>query len=98
VASGAAARPEPGDEGLEGGPLIEPRGDSFGAVRSLLAGVALAMSCNGLLRVALGVRAEMEDFGLSVTGVVMAGYFLGFLFGTRARVFILTQRLFILIG
>ncbi|MYE08144.1 MAG: MFS transporter, partial [Acidimicrobiaceae bacterium] len=84
MASGAVVRPEPGDEGLSGGPLIAPRGDSFGAVRSLLAGVALVMSCNGLLRVALGVRAELEDFGLAVTGVVMAGYFLGFLFGTKA--------------
>ena len=84
MASGAVVRPEPGGEGLTGGPWIEPRGDSFGAVRSLLAGVALVMTCNGLLRVALGVRAEIEDFGLAVTGVVMAGYFLGFLFGTRA--------------
>ncbi len=84
VASGAVVRPESGDEGLAGGPWIEPGGDSFGAVRSLLVGVTLVMACNGLLRVALGVRAELEDFGLAVTGVVMAGYFLGFLFGTRA--------------
>ena len=84
VASGAVVRPEPPDDGLSGGPLIAPRGDSLGAVRSLLAGVALVMSCNGLLRVALGVRAELEDFGLAVTGVVMTGYFLGFLFGTKA--------------
>ncbi len=84
VASGAVVRPESGDEGLTGGPWIEPRDDSFGAVRSLLVGVALVMSCNGLLRVVLGVRAESEGFGLAVTGVVMAGYFLGFLFGTRA--------------
>ncbi len=84
VAPGAVVRPGPGDDRLSGGPLIEPRGDSFGAVRSLLAGVALVMSCSGLLRVAVGVRAELEDFGLAVTGMVMASYFLGFLFGTRA--------------
>ncbi len=84
VASGADVRPEPGDEGLAGGPWIESRGDGLGAVRSLLAGVVLVMACNGLLRVVLGVRAESEDFGLAVTGVVMAGYFLGFLFGTKA--------------
>ena len=84
VASGAVVRPEPGDDGQAGGPWIEPRGDQLGAVRSLLASVVLVMACNGLLRVALGVRAELEDFGLVVTGVVMAGYFLGFLFGTRA--------------
>ena len=84
VASGAVVRPDPGDDGLSGGPWIEPRGDSLGAVRSLLVGVVLVMSCNGLLRVAVGVRAELEDFGLAVTGVVMTGYFLGFLFGTKA--------------
>ena len=66
-----------------GGPWIEPRGDQLGAVRSLLAGVILVMACNGLLRVALGVRAELEDFGLAVIGIVMAGNFLGFLFGTK---------------
>ena len=84
VASGAVVRPQPGDDGLSGGPWIASRGDGLGAVRSLLAGVVLVMACNGLLRVALGVRAELEDFGLAVTGVVMAGYFLGFLFGTKA--------------
>ena len=84
VASGAVVRPDSGDDGLEGGPWIEARGDSLGAVRSLLAGVVLVMACNGLLRVTLGVRAESEDFGLVVTGLVMAGYFLGFLFGTKA--------------
>ena len=84
VASGAVVRPEPADDRLTGGPWIARRGDGLGAVRSLLVGVALVMSCNGLLRVALGVRAELEDFGLAVTGVVMAGYFLGFLFGTKA--------------
>lgn len=84
VASGAVLPPESGEDGLEGGPWLEPRGDSLTAVRSLLVGVVLVMACNGLLRVALGVRAELEDFGLAVTGVVMAGYFLGFLFGTKA--------------
>ncbi len=77
-------RPEPADDGLPGGPWIESRGDNLRAVRSLLVGVVLVMSCNGLLRVAVGVRAELEDFGLAITGLVMAGYFLGFLFGTRA--------------
>lgn len=83
VTSGAVVRPEPSDEGLTGGPWIEPRGNGFAAVRSLLAGVALVMCCNGLLRVVVGVRAEIEGFGLTVTGLMMAAYFLGFLFGTR---------------
>ena len=84
MASGAVVRPEPGDDRLAGGPWFELRGDRLGAVRSLLAGVLLVMACNGLLRVTLGVRAESEDFGLIVTGLVMAGYFAGFLFGTKA--------------
>ena len=84
MASGAVVRPEPGDDRLAGGPWFELRGDRLGAVRSLLAGVVLVMACNGLLRVTLGVRAESEDFGLIVTGLVMAGYFAGFLFGTKA--------------
>ena len=69
---------------MPGGPWIESRRDGLGAVQSLLLGVALVMSCNGLLRVSLGVRAEIEGFGLVVTGVVMASYFLGFLLGTKA--------------
>ncbi len=83
MASGAVVRPEPGDEARSDGPWIESRGDSMGAVRSLLIGVVLVMSCNGLLRAALGVRAELEGFGLAVTGIIMAGNFLGFLFGTK---------------
>ena len=79
-----APHSEPADDALSGGPWIEPRGDGLTAVRSLLVGVVLVMACNGLLRVALGVRAELENFGLLVTGLVMAGYFLGFLFGTKA--------------
>ena len=67
-----------------GGPWIEPVGSGIVAVRSLLVGVLLVTSCSGLLRVTLGVRAELEGFGLAVTGVVMTGYFLGFLFGTKA--------------
>ncbi len=84
MTSGAVVQPEPSDEGLTGGPWIEPRRDSFAAVRSLMVGVALVMCCNGLLRVVLGVRAELEGFGLTATGLMMAAYFLGFLFGTRA--------------
>ncbi len=75
---------EPQEASVVGGPWIESRADGLRAVQSLLVGVALVMTCNGLLRVSLGVRAELEDFGLAVTGIVMTGYFLGFLLGTRA--------------
>ena len=82
--SDSAASSDPAASAVVGGPWIEAKGAGLGAVRSLLVGVVLVMSCNGLLRVTLGVRAELEGFGLAVTGVVMAGYFLGFLFGTKA--------------
>ena len=53
-----------------------------GAVRTLLVGMALLMIGNGLQGTLLGVRAEIEGFGFAVGGAVMAGYFVGFLFGT----------------
>ncbi len=43
---------------------------------------------NGLLGIVLGVRAELEGYSTPVTGAVMAGYFVGFLFGA-----LLTPRL-----
>jgi len=48
----------------------------------LLLGVALLMLGNGLQGTLLGVRATLEGFGSAVTGVVMSGYFLGFLAGS----------------
>ncbi len=75
--------PEPQDDSVQGGPWIESRADGLRAVQSLLVGVALVMCCNGLLRVTLGVRAELENFGLVVTGILMTGNFLGFLLGTK---------------
>ncbi|MDE0653681.1 MAG: MFS transporter [bacterium] len=52
------------------------------AVRTLLVGMAFLMVGNGLQTSVLGVRAEIEGFGFAVAGAVMAGYFVGFLFGT----------------
>ena len=52
------------------------------AVRTLLIGMAFLMVGNGLQGAVLGVRAEIEGFGFAVGGAVMAGYFVGFLFGT----------------
>ena len=56
------------------------------AVRSawaLFFGLLLIMIGNGLQSALLGVRAELEGFGASVTGLVMTGYFVGFLGGSR---------------
>ena len=74
------------DDGVVvGGPWIEtePKGRALGAARALLAGMALIMAGNGLQGAVLGVRAQNEGFGLAISGAVMAGYFVGFLFGAR---------------
>lgn len=48
---------------------------------ALFLGMGLIMLGNGLQSSLLGVRASLEDFGTSVTGLVMSGYFLGLIFG-----------------
>ena len=50
---------------------------------TLFLGMALIMLGNGLQASLLGVRAAMEDFGTTMTGVVMSGYFLGLIFGCK---------------
>ena len=49
---------------------------------ALLFGIALIMLGNGLQSTLLGVRATLEGFGTATTGLVMTGYFLGFLAGS----------------
>ena len=49
---------------------------------ALLLGIALIMLGNGLQGTLLGVRATLEGFGTGTTGLVMTGYFLGFLTGS----------------
>ena len=49
---------------------------------ALLLGIALIMLGNGLQGTLLGVRATLEGFGTAVTGMVMTGYFVGFLAGS----------------
>jgi MFS family permease len=52
------------------------------AVWALLLGAALIMTGNGLLGTLLGVRAELEGFPKTVTGLVMSCYYIGFLAGS----------------
>ncbi|UCH73803.1 MAG: MFS transporter [Rhodospirillales bacterium] len=49
---------------------------------ALLLGMALIMLGNGLQGTLLGVRATLEGFPTTVTGLVMTGYFAGFLAGS----------------
>jgi MFS family permease len=53
------------------------------ATAPLLIGVALIMAGNGLQGSLLALRATLEGFPASVTGIVMSGYYLGFLFGSQ---------------
>ena len=57
----------------------------FAAISSawaLLLGIALIMLGNGLQGTLLGVRATLEGFGTGITGLIMTGYFAGFLAGS----------------
>lgn len=55
----------------------------LGSTWALFLGLGVLMMGNGLQSTLVGLRAESADFGTAVTGVVMAFYFVGFLFGTR---------------
>lgn len=49
---------------------------------ALFLGLTLIMIGNGLGGSLVGVRTQVENFGNSLTGLVMAGYFLGFFIGS----------------
>jgi len=49
----------------------------------LFAALGLLMLGNGLLGTLLGIRSELEGFATTVTGAIMASYYVGFLFGSR---------------
>jgi MFS family permease len=49
---------------------------------ALLLGMALLMIGNGLQGSLLGVRASLEGFPTAVTGMLMSGYYVGFLAGS----------------
>ncbi|MFA7505917.1 MAG: MFS transporter [Burkholderiaceae bacterium] len=51
------------------------------SVSTLLIGMAILLAGSGLLGTALGLRAAYEAFDSARTGIVMAGYFVGFVAG-----------------
>jgi MFS family permease len=51
------------------------------SVSTLLIGMGILLAGSGLLGTVLGVRAALEGFDEARTGVVMAGYFVGFVAG-----------------
>ena len=52
------------------------------ATRALFLGILLLMLGNGLQGSLLGVRAVAEDFSTVTTGIVLAGFYVGFLAGS----------------
>jgi len=56
---------------------------AVGSAWALFFGLAFIMIGNGLQGAVLGVRAELEGFDGVMTGVIMTGYFVGFLIGSR---------------
>jgi MFS family permease len=68
-----------GSAGLMANPVVI----AARSVWALLAGMAFLMLGYGLQGSLLGVRAEAEGFSSTVTGIVMGGYFAGFLLGSR---------------
>jgi hypothetical protein len=65
------------------GPLAGKADD--GGVRSCWAvflGILPMMLGNGLQRSPLAIRASLEGFPTTVTGILMSGYFAGFLIGS----------------
>ncbi len=55
----------------------------FGSSWAILLGMMLLMVGNGLQGSLLGVRGDIEGFSTGALSIVMSGYFVGFLFGSR---------------
>jgi len=55
---------------------------AIASVITLLLGVVIILSGSGLLGTLLGVRGQLEGFSSTVLGLVMSGYFAGFVIGT----------------
>ncbi len=57
---------------------------AFASAWALLLGIALLMLGNGLQGSLLALRATIEGFPTAVTGVIMSGFYVGFLAGSAA--------------
>ena len=55
---------------------------AIAATWALLLGMALMMIGNGLQGSLVGLRASLEGFSTATTGLVMSGYFVGFMLGS----------------
>ncbi len=77
------AAPEPPQDGASVADFTEAplESDTVAGMWALFLGLGLLMVGNGLNGSLIGVRSGLEGFGVAVTGVIMAGYFAGFLLG-----------------
>lgn len=55
---------------------------TMGGAWALFLGMGLLMLGNGLQGSLLGIRASHEGFGTAATGLIMSGFFAGFLLGS----------------
>lgn len=58
---------------------VQPKSSQLGGMWALFVGLGLLMIGNGLNGAVIGIRSTNEGFSVTVTGVIMAGYFAGFL-------------------
>src|SRR5690606_26057622 len=80
-------RPPSAGSGLLGGEMLVAILKAW----ALLLGMFMLMIGNGLQGTLLGVRGGVEGFSGTTLGYVMAGYFIGFLGGTRATPWMLRR-------
>jgi MFS family permease len=73
-----------------GGPALAET-STVAATWALFLGLALIMVGNGLQGPLLALRAEAEGFDLVVSGLIMAGYFVGFFAGSRYAEYAVTK-------
>lgn len=55
--------------------------ETFRSVRALLSSYALLLTGTGLFSTLIAIRADIEEFSVSVSGFIMSAYFLGLLLG-----------------
>lgn len=61
---------------------MKPISATIAGISAILLGTSLFVAASGLLSTALGLRATAIGFADSLTGLIMAAYFLGYIFGT----------------
>ncbi len=85
-----SAAADDADDTAELGPLIPSTHPAI-AAWALFTGIGLMMIGNGLQGTLVGIRSEEAGFGTNTIGLVMSGYFVGILVGSRAATKALTS-------